>query len=123
MTQLTLNAKISNMTKTTPFFANFGREPNLFETSRNQVSIEATMKKGNTIKMIQDVTSTPRRDKKHHSAAYLRYQASARGAQGIEQIEQKDARGAQRIEQIEQVNAQDAQGTKWVEQLRDFSCI
>ena len=54
MAQLTLNVKISNTTKTTSFFANFERESNLFETSRNQVSIEATIKKGNTIKTIQN---------------------------------------------------------------------
>ena len=54
MAQLTLKVKVSNTTKTTPFFANFEKEPNLFEKSRNQVSIEATIKKGNTIKRIQD---------------------------------------------------------------------
>jgi len=31
MAQLALNAKVSNTTKVTPFFANYGKEPNLFE--------------------------------------------------------------------------------------------
>ena len=54
MTQLTLNVKVSNITKTTFFFANFERKSNLFERSRNQISIEATITKGNTIKEIQN---------------------------------------------------------------------
>ena len=54
MTQLILNVKISNITKTTSFFANFEKESNLFERSKNQVSIEATITKKETIKMIQD---------------------------------------------------------------------
>ena len=62
MTQLTLNVKVSNTTKVTPFFANFERESNLFEASRNQVSIKATMKKENTIKMIQDNISKMQRN-------------------------------------------------------------
>ena len=54
MTQLTLNVKVSNITKITPFFANHEREPNLFGKSRNQVSIEVTITKGNIIKTIQE---------------------------------------------------------------------
>ena len=54
MTQLILNAKVSNITKVTSFFVNFGREPNLFGRSRNQISIEATIVKGERIKAIQD---------------------------------------------------------------------
>ena len=54
MTQLTLNIKTSNITKTTSFFANFEKELNLFERSKNQVSIEATITRKNTIKTIQD---------------------------------------------------------------------
>ena len=52
MTQLTLNVKISNTTKVTSFFANFGKESNLFGKSRNQVSTKATITKGDTIKTI-----------------------------------------------------------------------
>ena len=54
MTQLILNVKISNTTKITSFFANFEKKLNLFETSKNQISIESTMKKKNMIKMIQN---------------------------------------------------------------------
>ena len=54
MAQLILNVKVSNVTKTTFFFANFEKKSNLFEKSRNQISIEATITKRNTIKMIQN---------------------------------------------------------------------
>ena len=54
MTQLILNVKVSKITKVTPFFANFEKKSNLFERLKNQVSIEATIKKENTIKMIQN---------------------------------------------------------------------
>ena len=54
MTQLTLNVKVSNTTKTTSFFANFEKKSNLFEAPRNQVSIKTTMQKGNAIKTIQE---------------------------------------------------------------------
>ena len=54
MTQLTLNVKVSNITKTTFFFVNFEKKSNLFKKSRNQISIEATIMKKNTIKMIQN---------------------------------------------------------------------
>ena len=53
MAQLTLNAKVSNIIKETSFFANFEKESNLFEKSRNRVSIEATITKENIIKRIQ----------------------------------------------------------------------
>ena len=54
MTQLILNAKVSNTTKMTSFFANFEKESNLFGRPRNQVSIEATIVKGDKIKAIQN---------------------------------------------------------------------
>ena len=54
MTQLTLNAKISNITKITFFFANFEKESNLFDKSRNRVSIATTITKEDIIKTIQD---------------------------------------------------------------------
>ena len=78
MTQLTLNAKISNITKATPFFANFGRESNLFERSRNQVSIEATMSRGDAIKRIQNnifkmqKNSTKYQNKKRKTTPHLK---------------------------------------------------
>ena len=52
MAQLTLNAKVSKTTEVTSYFANFGRELNLFEESRNQVLVEFALKKGNKIKEI-----------------------------------------------------------------------
>ena len=54
MTQLILNVKISSITKTTLFFANFKKKSNLFEKSKNQISIETIITKKNTIKMIQN---------------------------------------------------------------------
>ena len=41
--------------------------------------------------VFMNVTNTLRRDEKYNSTTYLRYQASARGAQRIEQIEQVNA--------------------------------
>ena len=54
MTQLTLNVKVSNIIKTTFFFANFKKKSNLFEKSRNQISIKATIMKENIIKTIRE---------------------------------------------------------------------
>ena len=54
MTQLILNVKVSKTTKTTSYFANFGRELNLFGRSRNQMSIEFALEKKNKIKKIQN---------------------------------------------------------------------
>ena len=62
MTQLTLNTKVSNIMKTTPFFANFERESNLFGRLRNQISIEATITKGYAIKIIQNNISKTQRN-------------------------------------------------------------
>ena len=53
MTQITLNAKVSNTTKITSFFANFERESNLLGKSRNQISTKVAIVKRNTIKTIQ----------------------------------------------------------------------
>ena len=78
MTQLTLNAKVSNITKVTLFFANYERESNLFERSRNQVSIEATITKENIIKRIQDnifkmqTSSTTYQNKKRKTISQLK---------------------------------------------------
>ena len=54
MTQLTLNVKVSKTTKTTSYFANFERKFNLFEKSRNQISIEFALEKKKKIKKIQN---------------------------------------------------------------------
>ena len=61
MAQLILNAKVSNITKATLFFANFEKKSNLLRRSRNQISIEATITKENTIKMIQNNISKMQR--------------------------------------------------------------
>jgi len=37
MTQLTLNAKVLNITKVTLFLANYNKEPNLFEEERTHL--------------------------------------------------------------------------------------
>ena len=54
MAQLTLNAKFSNIMKMTSFFVNYEKKSNLFEKLKNKVFVEATMKKENMIKMIQE---------------------------------------------------------------------
>ena len=78
ITQLTLNVKVSNITKVTSFFANFEKELNLFEKSKNQISIEATITKKNIIKIIQNnifkvqTNSTTYQNKKRKKAPLLR---------------------------------------------------
>ena len=78
MAQLTLNAKSSNTTKITSFFANFGRESNLFEEPRNQVSTKVAITKEHTIKKIQknirkmQTNSTTYQNKKRKKAPLLR---------------------------------------------------
>ena len=66
--QLTLNAKVSNITKVTSFFANHERKSNLFEKSRNQISIEATIAKSNIIKTIQkNISKMQKRSTKYQN--------------------------------------------------------
>ena len=78
MTQLILNAKVSNTTKVTSFFANFEKKSNLFEKSRNQIFVEATIMKEDTIKMIQDnifkmqASSTTYQNKKRKMTSLLK---------------------------------------------------
>ena len=58
MTQLTLNSKQSETTKITPFFANFGKDLNLFELSRENKSAQSIMKRIDTLKKIhQNITA------------------------------------------------------------------
>ncbi len=54
MTQLTLNAKISNITKITLFFANYNREPNLFEEERKHLLAQLVIERVATLKKIHD---------------------------------------------------------------------
>ena len=78
MTQLALNAKCSNTTKVTSFFANFERESNLFEKPRNQVSTKVAITKGHMIKKIQkniqkmQKSSTTYQNKKRKKASLLK---------------------------------------------------
>ena len=52
MTQLALNSKVSNTTKTIPFFANFGKKPNLFEKKLQHVSTQSAIERAKTLKEI-----------------------------------------------------------------------
>ena len=78
MAQLTLNVKVSNITKITFFFVNFEKKSNLFEKSRNQISIEATIERKNTIKKIQEnifkmqTNSTIYQNKKRKTTSLLK---------------------------------------------------
>ena len=78
MSQLTLNVKISNITRMISFFVNYERESNLFERSRNQISIEATITKENMIKTIQSnifkmqINSTTYQNKKRKMTPLLK---------------------------------------------------
>ena len=78
MAQLILNVKVLNITKVIFFFANFEKKSNLFERSRNQISIEATITKRNLIKIIQNniskmqASSTIYQNKKRKMAPQLK---------------------------------------------------
>ena len=50
MTQLTLNAKLSNTTKISSFFANFEKDFNLFEFELSNKSTQSTIQKIETLK-------------------------------------------------------------------------
>jgi hypothetical protein len=54
MAQLTLNAKVSNTTKVTSFFANYNKEPNLFEEKRTHLLAQATIERVETLKRVHD---------------------------------------------------------------------
>lgn len=54
MAQLALNAKVSDTTKVTPFFANYGREPNLFEIERKNMSAQSAIERVETLKRIHE---------------------------------------------------------------------
>jgi len=53
MTQLALNAKVSNITKVTPFFANYGKESNLFDNERRHLLTQSTIERVAMLKKIQ----------------------------------------------------------------------
>ncbi len=54
MAQLALNAKVSNTTKVTSFFANYDKELNLFEEERSHRSAQSAIKKIETLKRVHD---------------------------------------------------------------------
>ena len=54
MTQLALNAKISNITKITSFFANYNKKSNLFEEERTHLLAQLIIKRVATLKKIHD---------------------------------------------------------------------
>ncbi len=54
MTQLTLNAKISNITKITSFFVNYNKESNLFKKKRTYLSTQLVIKRVATLKKIHN---------------------------------------------------------------------
>jgi hypothetical protein len=54
MTQLTLNAKVSNITKISLYFANHNKEFNIFEEKRRHLSTQLVIERIATLKKIQD---------------------------------------------------------------------
>ncbi len=54
MTQLALNAKISNITKITLFFVNYSKKLNLFKKERTHLFAQLVIKKVATLKKIHD---------------------------------------------------------------------
>jgi hypothetical protein len=54
MAQLTLNAKILDITKVTPFFVNFNKESNLFNQERKHLTAQLAIKRIATLKKVHD---------------------------------------------------------------------
>ncbi len=54
MTQLALNAKVSNITKITLFFVNYSKEPNLFKKERTHLLAQLVIERIATLKKIHD---------------------------------------------------------------------
>jgi len=54
MTQLTLNAKISNTTKITSFFVNYNKKSNLFKKERTHLFAQLIIERIATLKKIYD---------------------------------------------------------------------
>jgi hypothetical protein len=68
MAQLALNAKILDTTKVTPFFANFGKESNLFGRKRNHLAAQLAIERVATLKKIHDnITSMQIRSVKYQN--------------------------------------------------------
>ena len=54
MTQIAMNSKISNTTKISSYFANYGRESNLFEKELKHVSADSAMNRVKRLKNIRE---------------------------------------------------------------------
>jgi hypothetical protein len=54
MTQLALNAKVSDITKITSFFVNFSKKSNLFDQERQHLTAQSIIKRIATLKKIHD---------------------------------------------------------------------
>ena len=54
MTQLALNAKISNIIKITSFFVNYSKKSNLFEEERTHLFAQLVIKRIATLKKIHN---------------------------------------------------------------------
>jgi len=54
MTQLTLNAKVLNITKVTSFFVNYNKEFNLFKEEQKHLLAQLVIKRIATLKKIHD---------------------------------------------------------------------
>ncbi len=61
MTQLTLNAKISNITKIISFFANYNKEFNLFKKERKHLLTQLIIERITTLKKIYNNISKMRK--------------------------------------------------------------
>jgi hypothetical protein len=78
MTQLTLNAKVSNIIKVTSFFANYDKELNLFKKERKHLLAQLVMKRVATLKRVHDniskmqERSTKYQNKKRKTASQLK---------------------------------------------------
>jgi len=54
MAQLALNKKVSNTTRVTPFFANYGKEPNLFGEERKHLAAQSVIERVATLKKVHN---------------------------------------------------------------------
>ncbi len=54
MTQLTLNAKVSNIIKITLFFVNYNKKSNIFKKERTHLFAQLAIKRIATLKKIHD---------------------------------------------------------------------
>jgi len=54
MAQLALNAKVLDTIKVTSFFANYNKEPNLFEEERSHRLAQSTIERIETLKRVHD---------------------------------------------------------------------